>query len=215
MNCISKSYKRRATIRAKQDLRRDRTSCVGFVARLQKPKHMYLQGAVNWSNQSTLHLMMQHLWFSFMICWKSWTTVPQWYSLEQPKPLNENGKGKAYWHVLVFAENVEVRNNRIDATVINKEKKKVYLLEKICLWITNREKSKEKTIKYAPLRLELRRQHPKYDIEQHNIVIDVLGGGSANVRKSLRELTYKTLSRMQKEIWTNSLHIERSFKILA
>ena len=60
------------------------------------------------------------------------TTAPQWYSLEQPKPLYENDKGKAYWHVLAFAENVEVRNNRIDATVINKEKKKVCLLEKIC-----------------------------------------------------------------------------------
>ena len=39
---------RRSTTRAKQGLRRDIMSCVGCVARLRKPKHMYLQGAVNW-----------------------------------------------------------------------------------------------------------------------------------------------------------------------
>ena len=117
------------------------------------------------------------------------TTVPPWYSLEQPKPLYENEKGKAYLDVPVFAENVEVRNNRIDARAINKEKKKVYLLEMSCPWIANREeKSEEKTTKYAPLRFELRKHNPGYDIEQHNVVIDVLGGCSANVRSSIREL---------------------------
>ena len=43
-----------------------------------------------------------------------------------------------------------------------------------CPWI-GKEKSEEKTTKYAPLRLELR---------QHNIVKDVLSGCSANVRNS-------------------------------
>ena len=125
------------------------------------------------------------------------TTAPRWYSLEQPKPLYKNDKGKAYWDVPVFAENVDVRNNRIDARVINKEKKKkVYLLEM----------SEEKALKYAPLRFELRQHHPGYDIEPHNIVIDALGGCSANVRKSIRELpgektkVDKTLSRTQKAI---------------
>ena len=115
------------------------------------------------------------------------TTIPPWYSWEQLKPLYKNDKGKAYWDVPVFAENVEVRKNRIDARVINKEKKKVYLLEMSCPWIANREeKNEEKTTKYAPLRFELGRQHPGYDIEQHNIVIDVLGGGSPNVRNRIR-----------------------------
>ena len=58
-------------------------------------------------------------------------------------------------------------------------------------------------------------------IEQHNIMIDVLGACSAIVRNSIRELTEekrksdKTLSRMQVPISTNSLHITRNFKILA
>ena len=150
------------------------------------------------------------------------TFVPPWYSLDQPKPLYENDKGKAYWDVPVYAENTEVRSNRIDARVINKEKKKVFLLEMSCPWIANREvKCAEKTIKYATLRFELKQQHPGYDIEQHNIIIDVLGGCSSHVKKSIRELigekkkATKIINRMQKSILTNSLHIARSFKILS
>ena len=52
-------------------------------------------------------------------------------------------------------------------------------------------------------------------------MIDVLGGCSANVGNSIRELTGeetkadKTINRMQKAILANSLHIARSFKILS
>ena len=150
------------------------------------------------------------------------STIPPWCSMEQPKPLYENDNGRAYWDVPVFAKNVEVRNIRIDARVINKEKKKVYLLEMSCPWITNREeKSEKKTNKYAPLRLELRQQHAGYDLEQHNIVLDVLGGCLETVRNSIRELTAektkagKTLNRIQKAILKNSLYIARCFKMLS
>ena len=52
-------------------------------------------------------------------------------------------------------------------------------------------------------------------------MLDVLGGCSENVRKSIRELTAektkadKTLNRIQKDILKNSLHIARCFKILS
>ena len=85
------------------------------------------------------------------------TSLPSWYSQEEPKPLYENFKGKAYWDVQVYTESTEVRNNRIDARNIDKKKKKDYLLEMSCLWITNREaKDAENTTKYAPLRFELK-----------------------------------------------------------
>lgn len=71
------------------------------------------------------------------------TTVPPCYSLEQPKPLYENDKGKAFWDIPAFAENVEVRNNRIDARGINKEKKNVYLLKISCTCIASREEKSQ------------------------------------------------------------------------
>ena len=117
------------------------------------------------------------------------TSLPPWYPQEEPKPLYESNKGKTYWDVQVYAESTEVRNNRIDAKIIDKEKKKVYLQEMSYPWITNREaKDAENTTKYAPLRFELKQQYPGYEIEQHNIVIDVMGGCSTGSRKSMREL---------------------------
>ena len=56
-------------------------------------------------------------------------------------------------------------------------------------------------------------QHPGYEIEQHNIVIDVMGECSTGMRKSIRELVGEKkkadhiLNRMQKAILTMSLHI--------
>ena len=87
------------------------------------------------------------------------TSIPPWYSQNTPKPLYENEKGKALWDVPLYAEYAEVRNNRIDCTVIDKKKKKVVLLEMSCPWVSNREINyAEKTSKYAPLRYELRRR---------------------------------------------------------
>ncbi|PFX12114.1 hypothetical protein AWC38_SpisGene23978 [Stylophora pistillata] len=107
------------------------------------------------------------------------TTVPPWYPQNMPKPLYENKRGKTLWDIPRYAEHAEVRSNRIDYTVIDKKKKKVVLLEMSCPWISNREiKYAEKTNKCAPLRYELRRRYPEYKIEQHNIIIDALGGSS-------------------------------------
>ena len=84
------------------------------------------------------------------------TSIPPWCSQNRPKPLYENEKGKALWDVPLYAEYAEVRNNRIDCSVIDKEKKKVVLLEMSCPWVSNREiKCAEKTSKYASLRYEL------------------------------------------------------------
>ena len=51
-----------------------------------------------------------------------------------------------------------------------------------------KQKEEEKTLKYAPLRLELKRQHPGYKIRQFNIVIDALGGYSRNLKEEVKTL---------------------------
>ncbi|PFX11874.1 hypothetical protein AWC38_SpisGene24260 [Stylophora pistillata] len=106
-----------------------------------------------------------------------------------PKPLCENRTGKALWDMPPYAEHAEVRNNRTDCTVIDKERKKVVLVEMSCPWVSNREvKCAEKTNKYALLRYELSRRYPGYKIEQHNNIIDALGGSSRRVKESIRQL---------------------------
>ena len=89
----------------------------------------------------------------------------------------------------LFAEKTEVRANRIDVRIINKKEEKVILIEMSCPWIDNRVvKAEEKTTKYGPLRLELKKQYPGYKITQHNIIIDVFGGYSEEVRESVQSL---------------------------
>ena len=80
-------------------------------------------------------------------------TIPPWFSPTEPKPVDENQRAKAYWDELVYAKNTEVRVNTIDVRKINKEDKKVTLLEMSCPWMENREaKESEKTMRYASLR---------------------------------------------------------------
>ena len=61
------------------------------------------------------------------------------------------------------------------------------LIEITCPWIYNRKrKEEEKTLKYAPLRLELKRQHRGFKIWQFNIVIDALGGYSKRLKEEVK-----------------------------
>ena len=77
----------------------------------------------------------------------------------------------------------------MDARFIDHENKKVLAVEMSCPWTENREKKQEeKTIKYGPLRLELKQQFPGYEIWQYNIIIDVLGGWSTEVDEAMRKL---------------------------
>ena len=58
-----------------------------------------------------------------------------------------------------------------------------------CPWISNREKkSEEKTMKYGPLRWELKQQYRGYEVIQHNIIMDVLGGWSRETETSIKSL---------------------------
>ncbi|XP_074628473.1 uncharacterized protein LOC141886255 isoform X5 [Acropora palmata] len=80
-------------------------------------------------------------------------SAPSWCSPETPKPEYKNDRASAFWDVPVYAEKTEVRTNRIDARVVDKQRKKVLLLEKSCPWMANRkQEEEEKTSKYAPLR---------------------------------------------------------------
>ena len=63
-------------------------------------------------------------------------------------------------------------------------------LEISCSWIENlTRRDAEKTINYGPMRWELKQQLKGYVVEQHNIIIDVLGGWS----NELEEVTQKLL----------------------
>ena len=58
-----------------------------------------------------------------------------------------------------------------------------------CPWVSNRDKkTSEKIMKYAPLRWELKKRYPGYEINQCNIILDVLGGWSKDLDATLQKL---------------------------
>ena len=145
--------------------------------------------------------------------------VPPWYSPVMPKPVYKSEQVEAWWDVPVYADHQEVRANRVDARVVNHESKKVMTIEMSCPWISNREKkSEEKTMKYGPLRWELKEQYKGYEVRQYNIIMDVLGGWSKEKEISVRSLvgrkTTQVLEKMQKAVLSATLNIARTFKVV-
>ncbi|XP_068704887.1 uncharacterized protein [Montipora foliosa] len=143
--------------------------------------------------------------------------VPPWYSPVKPKPIYESDEGKAFWDVAVYAEHTYVRANRIDARFVDHKAKQVWAVEMSCPWIDNRAKKvEEKAIKYGPLLLELKQQHPGYKVQQCNIIIDALGGWSKDVEETMKKLVGArskcVLEKMQKATISYWLHIARYFK---
>ena len=57
----------------------------------------------------------------------------------------------------------------------------------------------------------------RYRVEQYKVIIDVLGGYSKHLEKSVRKLigarARNVLEWMQKSVISNTLHIARTFKI--
>ena len=89
----------------------------------------------------------------------------------------------------MYADHQEVRANRVDARVVNHVSKKVMTIEMSCPRISNREKkSEEKTMKYGPLRWELKEKYKGYEVHQYNIIMDVLGGWSEETEISVQSL---------------------------
>ena len=130
---------------------------------------------------------------------------------------SESDEAKAFWDVAVYAEHTYVRANRVDVRFVDHKAKQVFQKK----WATLRliivqRRLKEKAIKYVPLLLELKQQHPGYELQQWNIIIDTLGGWSKDVEETMKKLVGTrskcVLEKTQKATISYSLHIARYFK---
>ena len=152
-------------------------------------------------------------------------SVPPWYSCAVPKPVYESSEALAFWDVPVYAEHTIVKANRVETRFVDHKNKKVWAVEMSCPWMEHREKkTEEKTVKYGPLRCDLKKQYPGYDVEQCNNAIFRAGGGGVGVwsrdvdltmRKLFGRRGYDVLRRMQKATISSSLNIVRTFKATA
>ena len=110
------------------------------------------------------------LFFELLKNYQLIEVIPPWYSATQPKPLYESEQATVYWDVPVYAVHTELHANLVDTKIVDKENQIVAILEMSFPWVENREQEeKEKTLKYAPLRWELKQQYPGYNINQMNL----------------------------------------------
>ena len=65
------------------------------------------------------------------------TSEVPWFSKIQPKPMYENERAIAYWDIPLYADNTHLRANIIDATIVDKENKKVSVTEMSSPWVEN------------------------------------------------------------------------------
>lgn len=78
----------------------------------------------------------------------------------------DNGNAQALWNVPVYSGSIEVRAIRIDATIVDKEQKRVSAIEMSCPRLDDREvKEMEKTQRYGPLMWELRERNFGYQVK--------------------------------------------------
>ena len=131
-------------------------------------------------------------------------TVPPWYSPKVPE-------AQAFWYVPVYAGYYHVKANRVDARFVDHKSKKVMAVEMSCPWINNREKKdEEKTLKYGPLRWELKQQFLG-SVEQYNVIIDILAGWSRDLDNTMRKMlgprARDVLLRIQRAVISSTLNI--------
>ena len=143
-------------------------------------------------------------------------TVPPWYSPIKLQPVYETAEVQAYWDFPVHGEFQELKANRVDTRIVNSQHKQVIALEMSCPWVSNRDKNmSEKTMKYAPLRWEMKQRHLGYNITKYNIIIDILGGWSKDLDATLQKLVGNrakdVLRKMQKACLSGTLNIARTF----
>ena len=140
--------------------------------------------------------------------------IPPWYSPVNPKPVYQSDDVQAYWDVPVFVDHQEMRSNRVDALFVNHKSKQVTTLGMSCPWVNNTEnKSEEKTFKYGLLRWELKQQFPGYEVQQHIIITDALGGWPREMDTTMHEIvgsrSREVLRKMQKALLSGTLNIAR------
>ena len=86
-----------------------------------------------------------------------------------------------------------------------------------CPWIESRaKKDGEKTLKYGPVMWELKQRYNGYRVEQYNVIIDMLGGYSRHLEKSVRKLlgarAGDVFERIQKAVISNTLNIAKHLR---
>ena len=153
-------------------------------------------------------------------------SVPPWYTDRKVKPFYENDQAVVNWDIPEFTgANEEIEEDRVfrpDGKITIKNEKKIFLIEMTCPWVNVRnEKFELKKQKYNNILSNIRREETRYTVDQITLVIDSLGGYSANLAENISKIfkdkrkSKSIILRMQKTVLSESVYIARRFKLAA
>ena len=150
--------------------------------------------------------------------------VPPWFTDKNVKPSYENEEVSIHWDIPDYTgvdENVEDdKLRRPDGKIKMKRDKKIFLVEMTCPWVDFRNNKYDyKATKYNDILANIRVEERDCTVDQITLVIDTLGGYSANLAENIskvfddKRLVKSIILRMQKAVLSGSVHIARRFKL--
>ena len=153
--------------------------------------------------------------------------VPPWFTSQKVSSYYGNDIAEIWWDIPEFAgssenESEEDLKNKMrpDGKLKLKKDKKIFILEQGCPWMTNRNEVYEvKSRKYESVLRNIKLNEPEYTVTQITLVIDSLGGYSKNLRENIGKIVKDKrrinviISKMQKAVLSESVHIARRFKL--
>ena len=111
------------------------------------------------------------------------------YKQRSPMPVIENSLAKINWNIEFYIEKKPENNaNKVDITIMDKEKKTWLLIEGTVYGIgliSDRWKTKQD--KYRELRAGIRHQYPDYKVNQVNVVFDFPAEYQQSLKNDLNE----------------------------
>ena len=168
--------------------------------------------------------VLKVFFFEMLKKFKLVDTVPPWFTDAKVKPHYENDQVEIHWDIPEFSgageEIDEDKLKRPDGKLKLKLEKKIYLIEITCPWMDFRNAKYEyKESKYKDIQANIRLEEKDYTVDQITLVIDSLGGYSANLAKNIsklfnnRRMVNSIILRMQKAVLAGSVYIARRFKL--
>ena len=152
-------------------------------------------------HDQTLMVLMVEIMKSFQLTDKNTVWYRRW---TKPEEVLENNFVKIWWNY-EWQTPHQCTNRRPDLVVMEKEEKKIWIMDMACPIEKNVEmKEREKKQKYQQLAEEVKAVYPEYEVEVIPLVVGCLGGIKnlhANVKKILRceeEEARRTATEMQR-----------------
>ena len=169
--------------------------------------------------------VLKVFFFEMLKCFGLIEKVPPWYTEKKVQPFYDNEKASVFWNIPEFTgANEDIDEERVlrpDGKIVIKDEKKIFLVEMTCPWLDYRnEKFDLKANKYTDIQSNLRREEPGYTVDQITLVIDSLGGYSANLDENISKVidskrkVKSIILRMQKTVLSESVYIARRFKLV-